>query len=502
LTATGPIIVEGTTPVGPVNVPIGDYILTESGPNGYTSTGFTVTGGGTLVGNRLTITEADAGNTITATIANTFTPLIAARLELRKVVRGGTASATDFILTATGPTVVTGTAPVGPVNVPVGVYTITETGPMGYTTKFTVTGGGILVGNKLTIGPGDAGKTIILTITNTDTYIPPNYAKLKLLKTVTGGTASATDFILTATGDGATGLRVITGTTPVGPANAPVGVYTLTETGPDGYTSSGFTVTGGGTLVGNKLTITTADHGKTITATIANTFTPAISTKLELRKIVSGGSSSAADFTLTATGPIVVTGKTPVGPVNVPAGVYTLTESGPAGYIAKFSVSGGGTLDSNTLTITEADAGKTIIITITNEFIPLISAKIGLVKTVTGGTASVGDFTLTATGGASTGPTVVTGISPVTAVNVPVGVYTLTESGPAGYTASFSVTGGGTLVGNKLTITAADAGKTITITIANTFTAIPTLSEWGMIILMMLLGITSIYYMKRREVNI
>jgi hypothetical protein len=90
----------------------------------------------------------------------------------------------------------------------------------------------------------------------------------------------------------------------------------------------------------------------------------------------------------------------------------------------------------------------------------------------------------------------------VTAVNVPVGVYTLTESGPAGYTASFSVTGGGTLVGNKLTITEADAGKTITITIANTFTAIPTFSEWGMIILMMLLGITSIYYMKRREVKI
>jgi hypothetical protein len=28
---------------------------------------------------------------------------------------------------------------------------------------------------------------------------------------------------------------------------------------------------------------------------------------------------------------LVVTGATPVGPVNVPVGVYTLTETGPAG---------------------------------------------------------------------------------------------------------------------------------------------------------------------------
>jgi len=184
-------------------------------------------------------------------------------------------------------------------------------------------------------------------------------------------------------------------------------------------------------------------------------------------------------------------------------GVYIITESGPDGYIASFSVTGGGTLDANRLTITEADAGKTLIVTITNEFIPAIAAKIGLVKTVTGGTASVEDFTITATGGASTGPTIVTGISPVTAVNVPVGVYTLTETGPNGYTAGFSVSGGGTLVGNKLTITGADAGKTITVTIANTSTnPIPTLSEWGMIILMMLAGLTFMYSLRKREETI
>ena len=104
----------------------------------------------------------------------------------------------------------------------------------------------------------------------------------------------------------------------------------------------------------------------------------------------------------------------------------------------------------------------------------------------------------------TTGPTVVTGTTPVPPVNVPVGVYTLTETGPAGYTAEFSCDGG-TLVGNQLTIT--QAGTTITCTIANTFTpviptSVPTLSEWGMIIFMVLMGLGSIYYLRRRRTNI
>ena len=336
-----------------------------------TRLGFSCTGGGTLVGNRLTITGADAGNTITCTIANTYTPgAVAAQLGLLKTVRtgGGTASATDFTLTATGdastgPTVVTGTTPVPPVNVPVGVYTLTETGPVDYTAGFSCTGGGTLVGNRLTITGADAGNTITCTIANT--YTPAAVAaQLGLLKTVSGGgTASATDFTLTATGDASTGPTVVTGTTPVPPVNVPVGVYTLTETGPGGYTA-GFSCSGGGTLVGNKLTITGADAGHTITCTIANTYTPAaVAAQLGLLKTVSGGgTASATDFTLTATGdastgPTVVTGTTPVPPVNVPVGVYTLTETGPVEYTAAFSCTGGGTLVGNRLTITGADAG-------------------------------------------------------------------------------------------------------------------------------------------------
>ncbi|MDZ7831480.1 MAG: IPTL-CTERM sorting domain-containing protein [Desulfobacterales bacterium] len=140
---------------------------------------------------------------------------------------------------------------------------------------------------------------------------------------------------------------------------------------------------------------------------------------------------------------------------------------------------------------------------ITVPICPLSPAQLILEKTVDGGTASATDFFLTATGDASTGPTVVTGTTPVGPENVPVGVYTITETGPDGYTPSFSVSGGGTLVDNQLTITEADAGKTITVTIENKFstvTPIPTLSEWGMIIFMTIMGLTSIYYLRKRKV--
>ena len=106
----------------------------------------------------------------------------------------------------------------------------------------------------------------------------------------------------------------------------------------------------------------------------------------------------------------------------------------------------------------------------------------------------------------ATGPTVISGPAPVAAANAPVGAYTLTETNLTGYTAgSFSCSGGGTLVGNQLTILAADAGNTITCTITNTFNvavpvaSIPTLSEWALIVLATLMAITGFVAMRRKE---
>ncbi len=181
---------------------------------------------------------------------------------------------------------------------------------------------------------------------------------------------------------------------------------------------------------------------------------------------------------------------------TLPAGLAPITN---AGLIAGTPTEEG----TFTFTITATDANGCAGLREYTIVVPAIWARLELLKTVSGGSASATDFILTATGDATTGLTVVTGTTPVGPVNVPVGIYTLTETGPNGYASSgFTATGGGTLVGNLLTIDAEDAGKTITITIANTFTAIPTLSEWGLIICMILLGLASMHYMKRRKFKI
>ncbi|WP_420265161.1 ice-binding family protein [Candidatus Magnetominusculus dajiuhuensis] len=346
---------------------------------------------------------------------------------------------------------------------------------------------GITIGNLATVQGRliASGGTITM---NADTITVPTACesittKLALVTTVTntgGGTATAGQFTLTATGDATTGPTVITGTTPVAAINAPNGVYTLTVKGPTGYKPS-YSCSGGGTLAFNKLTITSADAGNTITCTITNTWSPATTANLSLLTTVTntgGGTSTAGQFMLTATGdittgPTVITGTTPVAAASAPLGVYTLTETGPAGYAPTYSCSGGGTLAGNQLTITSADAGNSIACTIRNTWIPAGTANLSLLTTVNntgGGTATVGQFILKATGGSSTGPTVITGTTPLAAIRVPVGVYTLSEAGPTGYSPVYSCTGGGTLAGDNLTITSADAGNTITCTIANAWT--------------------------------
>ncbi|MCG6551886.1 MAG: DUF3494 domain-containing protein [Candidatus Magnetominusculus sp. LBB02] len=486
---TGPTLITGTSPVTAALAPVGVYALTETTTKvGYTPA-FSCSGGGTLVGNNLTISSADAGKTITCTIANTYTGNSSSLGLVKSVVNtgGGTATAAQFMLTATGnsatgPTLITGTTPVAATNAPVGVYTLTETGPTGYTASYSCSGGGTLVGNILTTTTADAGNTITCTITNT--YTNNSSVNLGLRKTVVntgGGTATAGQFTLTATGDSTTGPTVISGTTPVANAIAPLGVYTLTETGPSGYTAS-YSCSGGGTLSGNKLAITSADAGNTIICTITNTYTNSSSVNLGLQKTVvntGGGTATAGQFMLTATGdsttgPTVISGISPVANAIAPLGVYTLTETGPTGYTPSYSCSGGGTLSGNKLAITSADAGKTITCTITNTYTNGTLVNLGLRKTVVntgGGTAKAGQFMLTATGDGATGPTTITGTTPVANAIAPVGVYTLTETGPTGYTASYTCSGGGTLSGNMLAITSADVGKTITCTIMNTYTS-------------------------------
>src|SRR4029077_14293391 len=127
------------------------------------------------------------------------------------------------------------------------------------------------------------------------------------------------------------------------------GAYTLAESGPTGYTSSGWTCIGAATSTATSVNLV---PGENATCTINNT---AIRPTLTLIKTVAnqaGGTAVVTDWTLSATGPPPITGLSgqPAitrAPVN--AGTYTLPEAnGPAGYTASPWICTGATSSTGT----------------------------------------------------------------------------------------------------------------------------------------------------------
>ncbi|MFD1299897.1 hypothetical protein ACFQ4Q_25065, partial [Lysobacter gummosus] len=238
--------------------------------------------------------------------------------------------------------------------------------------------------------------------------------------------------------------------------------YTLSETGgPAGYTAGAWACTGGGTLTGDSLVLA---GGEDVTCTINNNDQAAT---LTLEKTVTndnGGTATVTNFPLTATGPITITGTsgaTAVTDAAVSAGTYILSETNVAGYTAgAWACTGGGTLTGDSLVLA---GGEDVTCSITNND---QAATLTLEKTVVndnGGTATVANFPLTATG-----PTTITGTSGATAVTdaaVSAGTYTLSETNVAGYTAgNWACTGGGTLTGDSLVLA---GGEDVTCSITN-----------------------------------
>ncbi len=122
------------------------------------------------------------------------------------------------------------------------------------------------------------------------------------------------------------------------------------------------------------------------------------------------------------------------------------------------------------------------------------------------GTAALGaPFNIITSGGAG---------SHGTTTDLPAGAYTVTESTmPAGWVRTGLVCTDST-AGSTFTYSGAQAnialaaGGTVTCTYTNNLNlsppvaSIPTLSEWGMIIFMALMGLGAIYYLRRRRIDI
>ncbi|CAG0947837.1 partial Sortase A, partial [Anaerolineae bacterium] len=182
------------------------------------------------------------------------------------------------------------------------------------------------------------------------------------------------------------------------------------------------------------------------------------------------GAAIASDWTLTATGPTGFSGAGPsVGNgVSFDAGVYNLSESGPAGYSASAWVCVGGTQnDNDTITL---GLGESATCTITNDDTNAFLTLEKVVINDNGAAAVDTDWTLSASG-----PTNISGVegdASITNAGVDAGIYSLSENGPADYTQTdLSCSGAAdTDLTDGLTIT---VGEDVTCTFTNDDDVIP-----------------------------
>jgi fimbrial isopeptide formation D2 family protein len=372
-----------------------------------------------------------------------------ATLSVEKIVDnnfGGVSVPGDWSITITP----VGTVPPGveaqtirgddptPVAVRPGVtYQVSESGlPTGYvqTSASCETEPGVPRDLTVTLQALD---TASCTFVNADTP-----ARLTLTKVVDVGSTRAEevprDWTLTATPDDVTGQDPVSGNgdpaTPGGVSQVQLlpGAYDLTESEIQGFESGQWSCTGA-TVTGARVEIPV---GGDVSCRIVNTaLQPTLTLVKEVQNGTTGGTAAPDDWTLTAAGPVTVSGPSgspEVTSAPVAIGVYALSESGPAGYEAGDWVCGGDPVPGGVITIALA-VDVTCVITNTAQ-----PSTLTLVKEVVnddGGSAEPTDWTLEADG-----PTPLTGVSgdpAVTGADVEVGDYALSETGgPAGYEAA------------------------------------------------------------------
>jgi uncharacterized cupredoxin-like copper-binding protein len=403
------------------------YTLSESGgPSGYSASAWSCSGftnGGSQNGDDVTV---NAGENVTCEITNDDQP---GKLTVIKHVindNGGTAVAADFTLDSGGtndsPDDFAGAeAPGTEVTLDAGSYNVTESGPSGYTASYSADCSG-------TIGVGES-KTC--TVTNDDQ--PGKLTVIKHVINDNGGTAVAADFTLDSGGANDSPDNFAGAESPGTEVTLDAGAYNVTESGPSGYTAS-YSADCSGSIA----------NGQTKTCTVTNDDQPG---KLTIIKHVindNGGTASASDFTLDSGGtndtPDDFAGaESPGTMVTLDAGSYNVTESGPSGYTASYSAYCSGTIAN----------GQTKTCTVTNNDQP---AKLIVIKHVindNGGTATAANYTLDS-GGANDTPDNFAGAeAPGTEVTLDAGAYNVTESGPTGYTASYSADCSGSIANGQ-----------------------------------------------------
>lgn len=320
-------------------LPLGTYTVSEDTvPTGYAQTSIVCDNQST---NSITLA---AGDNKTCTITNSD---IQPKLTVTKVVvndNGGTKTATDFPLFVGATQVTTGVQ----TGFNVGTYTISETQQSGYT--MTGITGDCASNGSITLHVGDVKSC---TINNND--IAPSLTLVKQMNIHYGGTAVATDWMLTATGP--TTISGAGGATSDSAFKA--GTYTLSEsTGPTGYTASTWNCTGVANT-GNSITLA---NGQSATCTITNSDTPG-TLKVIKQFVGTTGDPTQFSFVVNSGAPITFD-QSGENDLTVSAGAYSVLETNPG---SAYSVSYN---NCSSLTI---GVGDSATCTITNTLLPTLT---------------------------------------------------------------------------------------------------------------------------------
>ncbi len=399
--------VEGDASITAAVVTPGSYDLSEgSGPAGYTPSDWVCVGGDQDDSNTVVIA---AGDNVTCTITNDDQQ---AYITVNKTVvnnNGGEAEANDFLLKVDASAVSDNV----PFAVNPGAHVVSETNLPGYSAG--VWGGDCDSNGNVT---AVLGITKTCTITNDDDA--PSLTLNKELTQDNGGGSfyDILDFILSAIdSDDNVVLSGTDGVTSGGTFLA--GTYTLSESGPTGYTASAWECDN----EDNDGTISIG-LGEDVNCTITNNDNQA---KLTIIKDIEN--NDGGDLTLEGVNLYIDDTEVTSGAENLlDAGSYTVSEDEVDGYIGTIggdcAADGSVTLlpgDDKTCTITNDDVapGLTVIKQITNN---------------NGGTAVVADFTLHVMGSDQVDNTFTSGAGE----NVPADTYVVSETGPTGYQSTFS----------------------------------------------------------------
>ena len=284
--------------------------------------------------------------------------------------------------------------------------------------------------------------------------------------TTTGGLTPAT-FDLDDDADGTlSNTQSFTNVTP--------GAYTVTETAVSGYTTTLSCVDpDNGTTTASSTANIDLDAGETVTCTFTNTAQPG--TIVIIKDTVPDGPQ---DFSFTATG-----GLTPAtfdldddadGTLsntqtfnNVASGAYSVTEAATAGYTTTLSCvdPSGGTTTAGSSANIDLAPGETVTCTFTNT---IQTGTLTVIKNVVndnGGTAVPSSFTMNVTGN-NPSQASFPGSDSGVAITLEPGAYSVSETGPAGYAATFSADCLGTIAAGEnktCTVTNDDIQPTITV---------------------------------------